>query len=191
MPGPPPCCPDATERWVPVVADSGPFTGWPYFSSDHGRYCTLAGLVRKTKDSNRPHGGPRYYQLITLSREGVKFTYSAHRLMLLSFAAAGIIPGPQPGEESSHLNDVPDDNHLSNLVFEDHPSNEARKLTQPGYWAPEAVAARSEHSRQSRAADLGNRAAAADRDRRDLRHSRSLIRRWWRAVTAHAPWRKG
>jgi len=191
LPGPPPCCPGAAERWVPVVTDHGPFTEWPHFTSDHGRYCTAAGRVLNLKDSNRPHGGPPYYKLVTLCAHGTKWTYSVHKTQYLSFAAAGIVPAPRPGEETSHLNDIPDDNHLPNLTSETHERKEARKAQQPGWHAVQAKAARSERSRRSRAADLARRAAEAERDRRDIRHSRSPIRRWWRAVTAHAPWRKG
>ena len=190
IPGPPPCCPDAAERWVPVVTDHGPFTEWPHFASDHGRYCTAAGRVLKVKDSNRPHGGPPYYQLVTLCAYGTKWTYSVHKTQYLSFAAAGLVPAPGPGEETSHLNDIPDDNHLTNLTSESHGRNEARKAQQPGYHAEQARAARSAHSSRSRATDLARRAEAAERDRHDVRRSRSLIRRWWQAVTVHAPWRK-
>lgn len=97
IPGPPPCCPDATEMWVPVVTGNGPFTAWPHFASDHGRYCTAAGKILKLKDSNRPHSGPPYYQLVTLCAHGTKWTYSAHKTMLLSFAAARLSRRPQAG----------------------------------------------------------------------------------------------
>ncbi len=131
-----------TEVWAPLP-------GWPHEVSDHGgRIRSPHGRILAQSDSNRPVDGPPFYQLVTLVAGGRRKTCTVHSLVLMAHrphrdADGNVIgDGRPPGLEASHLDDVPDHNDLDNLVWEDHPSNEMRKV----------AAVRSAAARKARAA---------------------------------------
>ena len=110
------------ELWLPVVGYEG-----YYEVSDMGR---VRG--RERADSiGRPLSGKnlaqnvtrRGYKTVCLCRDGIRSTKRVHRLVLEAFV------GPCPeGMERLHWDDVPSNNHLSNLRYGTKLENAADKL---------------------------------------------------------------
>ena len=109
-----------TEGWLPVVGFEG-----IYEVSDHGRVrCVLerggraAGYILKPCIDN-----PSGYLKINLCSGGTRHTIRIHTLVLEAFV------GPCPaGMECRHLDSNPTNNHLSNLQWASHVTNEADKV---------------------------------------------------------------
>ena len=74
---------------------------------------------KKLKQKTRKDG----YNLINLTTNGKRITKYTHRLLLEVFV--GQCPD---GMESSHLNNIRNDNRLENLKWETKPENEFRKI---------------------------------------------------------------
>jgi hypothetical protein len=110
-----------TEGWLPVVGFEG-----IYEVSDHGRVRCIparggraAGYILKLS-LNRPGG----YLKTDMSGGGKRVTnVHVHKLVLTAFV------GPCPaGMECRHLDSNPTNNHLSNLQWASHATNEADKV---------------------------------------------------------------
>lgn len=126
---------DPAEEWRPVV-------GWEnrYEVSDHGRVRSLtrwminkAGRRQKTqgrllKLQHKPAG----YPYINLCKDGsAKATY-VHELVLTAFVG----PRPSPKHVARHLDDVPNNNHLSNLAWGSESENMLDQSANGGnHWA--------------------------------------------------------
>ena len=101
-----------TENWLPVVGYEG-----LYEVSDQG---TVRSLGRLGRNDSRVYGGrtlkavrqPLGYVKVTLCRDRQKFQVFVHSMVLEAFVS------PRPdGQVARHLNDVPDDNRVSNLAW--------------------------------------------------------------------------
>lgn len=101
----------SAERWLPVV-------GWEglYWVSDHGR-------VRSSYHPDKIISGGkvgRGYRMFQLCRDGKITRVCVHRLVLLAFV------GPCPlGYEGCHNDGKAWNNHISNLRWDTHKSNQA------------------------------------------------------------------
>lgn len=115
------------ERWLPVVGYEG-----LYEISDHGRVRSLDRLVKRSSTSTRiekgrimqPGSGKRTgHKHVNLSADGKRCTRKVHRLMVEAFI------GPIPeGMQVLHLNDIADDNRLTNLRVGDFSDNAYDKV---------------------------------------------------------------
>lgn len=103
---------EACERWKDVRG----YEGTHQVSSlgqvrSLRRHGTPTRILRSSTDK-------RGYPRVTLRQKGQKSTHRIHRIVLIAFA------GPCPhGLESAHLNGVPGDNRISNLVWTTHIEN--------------------------------------------------------------------
>jgi hypothetical protein len=105
----------APERWLPAVGYEG-----YYEVSDLGRVRSLDRVVVTRGRGTRVSPG-RILKLgtykdghkhVTFSVEGQTHTFTVHSVVLAAFV------GPRPdGLEIRHLNGIPDDNSLTNLVY--------------------------------------------------------------------------
>lgn len=109
------------ERWLPVVGYEG-----FYEVSDLGRARSLPRRTAKGLKGGRILKGSRAesgHIAVMLSKHG-----SIRRRMVHQLVAEAFI-GPRPlGQETRHLNDVPDDNRLVNLVYGTRSENAADAL---------------------------------------------------------------
>ena len=161
-----------TEVWAPLPE-------WPHEVSDHGgRIRSPKGRILAQSDSNRPVDGPPYYQLVTLVAAGRRKTCTVHSLVLMAHRPhrddeGNVIgDGRPPGLEASHLDDVPDHNDLDNLLWEDHPSNEMRKV----------AAVRSAAARKARAAQLPAHVPSPAPSRGRWHRAVLTVRNLWRHI---------
>jgi|SRR5712664_341592 len=103
------------EMWLPVP-------GWEglYEVSNFGNIRSLpreamtgrAGIKLRQGRVLKPGTYKDGHKHVTLSRNGNTKCYQVHKLVLLAFV------GPCPeGLQVRHLNGIPDDNHLENLVY--------------------------------------------------------------------------
>lgn len=108
---------EINEQWKPISGHDG-----YYEVSDCGR-------VRSFKHGACPiilkQGRNRRYPAVSLCRSGKnKSKPSVHRLVLEAFC------GPCPeGCQGSHIDDDPNNNHISNLVWESAKKNIGRKIS--------------------------------------------------------------
>ena len=114
------------ELWLPVVGYEG-----YYEVSDRGRVCSVARTVQQGSRTYRVKerilaAGPNVagYPQVSLSKDGDRQPgVLVHWLVLRAFV------GPCPeGMESLHWDDVPSNNHLSNLRYGTKLENAADKL---------------------------------------------------------------
>lgn len=97
-----------------------PFGFSNYLASKGGHiWSARSGILMKTKIS----GTTPYPELKVTDDSGTPRTMGVHVLVLLAHRGQ-----PKPGQMASHINDVPTDNRLENLVWEDQPANERRKF---------------------------------------------------------------
>lgn len=116
---------DNEELWLPVVGYEG-----LYEVSDQGRVCSVARTVQQGGRTYRVKerilkAGPNTvgYPQVSLSKDGyVERGMLVHWLVLQAF----IGPAPE-GQEGLHWDDVPHNNHLSNLRYGTKLENAADK----------------------------------------------------------------
>jgi hypothetical protein len=106
----------ASERWLPVVGYEG-----YYEVSDLGRVRSLDRIVVTRGQGTRISRGRILkfgtykrtgHKHVTFSVEGETRTFTVHSVVLAAFV------GPRPdGLDIRHLNGIPDDNSLTNLVY--------------------------------------------------------------------------
>lgn len=128
--------------WEPYGPSEGwaPMPGWPHMVSKvGGRTRSPAGRILKQRDSNRPSGDVLKYQLQDLICGTNRKTVSVHRCVLLAHRGE-----PKPGDEASHVDDVPTHNGVLNLVWETHRKNIQRQP--PEQRAAAAATARAARS---------------------------------------------
>jgi hypothetical protein len=111
------------EAWKPVpgfdgyeVSDLGRVRSW-WWSVGH-RGMALADRPQRVLAPSLRRG----YPAVTLSRGGQQYQYLVHRLVLETFTGS-----PPAGYTASHLNGIRTDNRATNLVWEPHQKNIARK----------------------------------------------------------------
>lgn len=119
------------EHWLPIPGYEG-----HYEVSDHGRVRSLARMVEQPEKRSylrrerilKQTAGRRGYMRVTLFREGVGMARPVHQLVLEAFV------GPCPeGMEACHWNDVPDNNHVSNLRWDTPSANMRDKVRNGGH----------------------------------------------------------
>lgn len=109
------------EQWRPVPDFEG-----HYEVSDHGRVRSVTRDVVSHSDNRTRTFKSRIlspelrhgYNVVQLSKGGIRQKLYVHRLVLMAFVGE-----PEPGMECCHNNDIRDDNRLVNLRWDTHQSN--------------------------------------------------------------------
>lgn len=127
--------------WEPFGPSEGwaPIPEWPHLFSKTGRARSPAGRILKQRDNNRPAGPGPKYQLVDLVCGKRRTTKTIHTCVLLAHRGP-----PGPGQEGSHLDDVPTHNGVLNLIWETHRKNMQRQP--PEQRAAAAATARAARS---------------------------------------------
>ena len=103
-----------------------------YEISDAGRVRSLRFRNKQTDKPRlkvlRPASAPSKYARVCLRKGGRTYTYTIHRLVLISFTGVLL-----EGHDVAHLNGQPLDNRLENLVWATRSENELQKSLQ-GRW---------------------------------------------------------
>jgi len=86
---------------------------------------SVYGVVINTKTGNtlKPYKTNTGHLMVSLCENNKKKNFGIHRLVLMAF-----IGMPQAGHEASHLDGDTNNNHISNLKWETHADNMARKI---------------------------------------------------------------
>ena len=194
----PPARPDRPEIWADIPH-------WPHQASNNGRIRTANGRILTQRDHNRPVDSDLKYQRVDLCHNGRRETRLVHQLVLLAFYGepdSKRVDGKWITQEACHTDDNPTHNWIENLHWGWPWENVAERLGQPGYYAPEAAARRSQAASIARAAQdhrdviwledelngVSGEAVFLHRPVPD--NSVSPFRRWMRAASAHAPWHR-
>ena len=117
------CGMDAT--WKPI-----PGTDGLYEVSDEGHIRSYVGPRRALRSEPHllhPRQNTSGYFQVTIRMDGETKPRLLHRLVLLTFRGP-----PVAGDEGSHLNDIPTDNRLENLVWETRSLNCKRRRVPTG-----------------------------------------------------------